>query len=80
MLVTYTYHARQRMRRRRVTEGDVECALRNYVERMTTPKNSIRYRGPGLSGALLKVWVVPDIGPTSDKIIKSVAWDGVDDD
>ncbi|MET7287578.1 hypothetical protein [Streptomyces sp. NPDC005573] len=68
------------MRRRRVTQGDVEHALHNYVERITTPKDSIRYRGPGLSGAILKVWVVPDLGPAADKIIKSVAWDGVDDD
>lgn len=80
MILTYTHHARQRMRRRRVTEGDIESALGNHVERITTPKNSIRYRGPGLSGAILKVWVVPDTAPNSDKIIKSVAWDGVDDD
>ncbi|MEV0925055.1 hypothetical protein AB0I99_07960 [Streptomyces spongiicola] len=47
---------------------------------MTTPKDSIRYRGPGVNGGILKVWVVPDAGLTADKIIKSVAWDGVGDD
>ncbi|MFH9558669.1 DUF4258 domain-containing protein [Streptomyces globisporus] len=80
MILTYTNHARRRMRQRRVAESDIENALSNYSERITTPKNSIRYRGPGLSGAILKVWVVPDAAPSSDKIIKSVAWDGVDDD
>jgi hypothetical protein len=80
MRLTYTLHSKRRMRQRRVTTGDVENALINYFERIRTPKNSIRYRGPGLSGATLKVWVVPDVGATSDKIIKSVAWDGVDDD
>ncbi len=76
MKLTYTFHARQRMRQRRVTEADVESALRNHFERIATPEPSIRYRGPGLSGDTLKVWVVTDGGPLADKTIKSVAWEG----
>ena len=75
MKITYTVHARKRMRQRRVTEGDIEYALRNFFERIATPVPSIRYRGPGLSGSTLKVWVVPDGEPHADKTIKSVAWE-----
>lgn len=76
MRLIYTGHARRRMRQRKVTTQDVENALHNYFERIGTPEPSIRYRGPGVSGATLKVWVVPDSGPRADKTIKSVAWEG----
>ncbi|WP_156721341.1 DUF4258 domain-containing protein [Streptomyces apocyni] len=79
MRLTYTRHAQRRMQQRSVTKSDVEHALGNFIERKCTPEPSIRYRGPGLNGGILKVWVVPDQGPMSDKIIKSVAWEGVSD-
>jgi len=74
--ITYRKHAVDRMRERSVSEADVERALKYYVERVSTPKNSVRYRGPGLDGRVLKVWVLPDGSPQADKIVKSVAWEG----
>jgi hypothetical protein len=76
MRVTYRRHAEDRMRERSVSKADVEHALKNYVERVSTPKNSVRYKGPGLDGRVLKVWVLPDRDPQDDKIVKSVAWEG----
>lgn len=66
-----------RMQERSVGEADVEHALKNYIERVSTPKNSVRYKGPGLDGRVLKVWVLPDGSPQADKIVKSVAWEGI---
>jgi hypothetical protein len=65
---------------RQVSEQDVRSALVNYFERITTPKNSMRYRGPGANGDTLKVWVFHDSDPAADKVVKTVAWDGVDDE
>lgn len=76
MQLTYAFHARQRMRQRHVSREDIEHALQHHIERLATPEPSIRYRGPGLNGDILKVWVVPDASPTADKTIKSVAWEG----
>jgi Domain of unknown function (DUF4258) len=76
MKITYTYHARQRMRERSVQEEDVERCLTQYVERVQG-RGGYRYKGPGVSGHMLKVWVVPpDDDPADDKIVKSVAWEG----
>jgi len=75
MQITYTYHARQRMHERSVREGDVELCLTKYVERVNGSRGC-RYRGPGLSGDMLKVWVAPpDYDPADDKVVKSVAWE-----
>lgn len=74
MHLTYLDHARKRMRQRSVSEADVEHALKNYVQRTKTPKNSIMYQGPGTDGRTLKVWVFPDRRPDADKTVKSVAW------
>jgi hypothetical protein len=68
------------MTQRQVSEQDVRHALENYFERITTPKNSMRYRGPAANDEALKVWVFPDIDPGDDKVVKTVAWDGVDDE
>ncbi|WP_142142486.1 DUF4258 domain-containing protein [Streptomyces sp. SLBN-31] len=76
MRLTYTRHAQRRMVQRNVTRADIENALQHYIERLATPEPSIRYRGPGLNGDILKVWVVPDGSPGADKTIKSVAWEG----
>jgi hypothetical protein len=77
MRITYRRHAVDRMQERSVGEADVEHALKNYIERVSTPKNSVRYKGPGLDGRVLKVWVLPDGSPQADKIVKSVAWEGI---
>ena len=74
-------HARQRMAERSVSEEDIQRALDEHFERVGTPKNSTRYRGPGVNGDTLKVWVYPDDGysDVDYRLVKSVAWDGVDD-
>ena len=75
MRLGYHSHARERMTERGITEGDVLNALENFTERLPTPKNSMRYTGPGLNGRRLKVWVkLPDTNPSDDKVVKSVAW------
>lgn len=79
MQVSYRGYARRRMRERHVTEADVERALAQFVERSENhAKNSVRYKGPGVSGKMLKVWVFPDAGPGDDKRVKTVAWEGDD--
>ncbi len=80
MRIGYTLYARRRMTQRRVSEQDVRHALENYFERISTPKNSMRYRGPAPDGRTLKVWVFPDAHPGAGKVVKTVAWDGVDDE
>lgn len=80
MEIRFTRYAQRRMSQRHVSEQDVRSALLNYFERTTTPKNSMRYKGPGTNGDTLKVWVFPDADPTSNKVVKTVAWDGVDDE
>jgi len=76
----YRKHARDRMAQRRVSEEDVLCALNNFVDRRETPKRSVLYIGPGVSGAPLKVWVFPDGHDLSGpKVVKSVARKDDDD-
>ncbi|KAB8168522.1 DUF4258 domain-containing protein [Streptomyces sp. 3MP-14] len=74
MRLTFSNHAKDRMCERNISEGDVRFALSHHVERKATEKGSIRYRGPGLRGDMLKVWVESERG--SAKKIKSVTWDG----
>ncbi len=75
MRLGYLRHARERMTERGVTEDDILHALAHHHDRRSTPKNSIRYIGPGLDGRELKVWVkLPDHNPSDDKVVKSVAW------
>lgn len=76
MRLRYTRHVKQRMTERHIMEFDVEKALLTHFERISTPENSIRYRGYGTNGDVLKVWVVPDQDASADKVIKSAAWDG----
>ena len=75
MRIRYIGHAKDQMQARGVTQSDVEAVLRGgWVERMDTPKNSVRYKGEPQPGRMLKVWVFPD-DPAGDKVVKSVAWE-----
>ncbi|WP_073387891.1 DUF4258 domain-containing protein [Jatrophihabitans endophyticus] len=67
-------HARVRMRERGISELDITEALRNHHSDETTPKNSIRYIGPGVDGRDLKVWVRHPGLAVDDVTVKSVAW------
>lgn len=67
------------MRRRRVTEADIECALANETGRRSDlEERSIRIEGPGLDGSCLKVWVVDQL-ENGKMIVKSTAWKGRSD-
>jgi hypothetical protein len=78
MVIRYTAHARDRMRLRSVTEADVERALRESTDSLVTPLASVRYKGPGMDGRTLKVWVVQRALPQT-YVVKSVAWKGESD-
>jgi Domain of unknown function (DUF4258) len=81
MRLIFTTHANDRMQQRGVTRRDVERCLDNYVERIDTRKG-VRYKGPGRSSdRMLKVWVVPTTDVEDEpRVIKSVAWEGEDDE
>ena len=75
-------HPLRRMTQRGVTRDDIQHALENYVTRTPLPgDNSVKFIGPGVSGADLKVWVLPpgDVKDGSIIVVKSVAWRGVSD-
>ena len=76
MNLRFTQHVRERMRERDITEADVRSALANHFSSDDTPKNSVRYIGPGLVGADLKVWIVQPGLSASPAIVKSAAWKG----
>lgn len=53
----------------------IDAAMRNVIERTRTPESSIRVRGYGEPGRVLKIWF-----PLDDaQFIKSVAWEGEPD-
>lgn len=67
------------MRRRRVTEQDVEITLLHPDIVEPTPEPSLRYMRTMYDGRTLKVWVNPD--PNAVPLfVRSVAWKGEDDD
>lgn len=74
-------HPVRRMAQRNVTKGDIENALRNYRSSWPTTSNSIEYRGPGVDGRELKVWLLPPgyIDEDSTMTVKSIAWAGEED-
>ena len=68
------------MAQRGVTRDDIVHALENYHTRSAGDKG-VTFIGPGVSGADLKVWVLPpgNLQDGSIIIVKSVAWRGVSD-
>lgn len=79
LTVRYSRHARQRMQQRGVREQDVEIALSHPDEVCQTPENSNRYMRTMTNGRTLKVWVaLPEVG--ENRVVKSVAWKGEDDE
>ncbi len=72
MLYRLGYHARRRMRERGITPADIERAMANVISRVGTSEDSVKVRGYGQPGRVLKVWL-PNDDPT---FVKSVAWEG----
>lgn len=72
----FKFHALQRMAQRGISEADVMNALSHHTDEEVTPKNSIRYIGPGLDGRDLKVWLLPPglTVPGAKIVVKSTAW------
>lgn len=79
MKITYTLHARRRMKQRGVREQDVEIILLLPDDMCQTPEPSVRYMRTMTDGRTLKVWTVPPDSDTS-RIVKSATWKDEDDD
>ena len=77
MNLVYSYHARQRMRRRNITDGDVRACLRNYHSRIVGG-DSIMYIGD-VNGRSLKVVTAIDRDSETEKFVITTVWRGDDD-
>ncbi|GGU29027.1 DUF4258 domain-containing protein [Lentzea flava] len=77
MNLVYSYHARQRMRRRGITDSDVRSCLRNYHSRIVGG-DSIMYIGD-VNGRSLKVVTAIDRDSETEKFVITTVWRGDDD-
>ena len=69
------------MKRRNVTQSEVEEALANISITYNTPEDSTCIVGTTASGRALKIWIVGTEWPPSKRmILKSVAGRDEDDD
>jgi hypothetical protein len=71
---TLTQHARDQMRRRGVTDEDVEMALQHEISRDAGEPGTIWIRGHAVGGRILKVCVTMS---DTDPVIITVAWPDV---
>ena len=74
MDISYTFHAQERMLERKVTEEQIEFALKYYATSFSTANGGTELRCLFPNGSLLKVWIVGGIPMGQSVIIKSTAW------
>ncbi len=73
MDVVYTAHARDRMRRRGVTEQDVETVLNNPLRQEPSHSGGIKTSGMIRGRRLFVVWHKGASGP--ERIIRTLFWE-----
>lgn len=73
-------HPEKQMLRRGITRADIESALQRHHTMFATG-DSVRYIGPACNDQDLKVVTMPPgfVDADTVTVIKTVAWNGVDD-
>lgn len=73
-------HPRTRMKERRISDGQISYVLENFHTTYPGNLDSTTLLGTLPDGRTLKVWVIGSLPLVEPVIIKSAAWEGVDDD